>query len=36
MRTQNGTLLARKDTALTHTQQTLDDIQEFVGGEYVE
>ena len=28
MRTQNGTLLAMKDTALTHTQQTLDDIQE--------
>ena len=27
MRTQNGTLLAMKDTALTHTQQTLDDTQ---------
>ena len=28
MRTQNGTLLAMKDSALTHTQQTLDDSQE--------
>ena len=27
MRIQNGTLLAMEDTALTHTQQTLDDIQ---------
>ena len=28
MRAQNGTLLARKDTAFTLTQQTLEDIQE--------
>ena len=27
MRTQNGTLVAMKDTALTLTQQTLDDTQ---------
>lgn len=43
MKAQNGTPLARKDIALTLTQQTLDDIQDsrsgklkFIGGEYFE